>query len=83
MTRKIDFERINKDFLAMLEKHGFHPESFGISLTLSKDDFDALVTQHSELSPHPGIILTMATEINGLQWSMQILREFDIEDFQR
>jgi hypothetical protein len=77
MTKRIDFEKFNLEFLAMLKKHGITPEAYAISLTLSKDDFDEVAANQPDLISHPGIIL----KIKGLQWSMQILRKFDLEDF--
>jgi hypothetical protein len=82
MKKPIDFEALNRDFFAIFEKNGLNPKAYGVTLQLSLDEFDEIVKDHPELSSHPGIILISRTEIDGLQWAIQVLRKLVNEDFQ-
>ncbi len=81
MEKNIDFEKLNRDFSSVFENYGLSPRAYGVTLKLSIEDFDEIVKDHPELSSHPGIILISRTEMDGLQWVIQVLREFVINDF--
>ncbi len=78
MTRKINLDKLSRDMLALLKVYDLKPEFFALSITLHRDDFDAIATGHLDLY-NPEAIMRVEKDIRPL-WSIQILRRQGPED---
>ena len=80
MEEKINLELLAKDVLAVIEKFGIHPSSFGVSCTLKKSDFEDIANNHPDRT-HPEIILKTNTEMDESKWYVQITREYEVKGY--
>jgi len=73
MAHKLDFDVLCRDILAVLRRHDLRPESFGISVTLTQQDFNVLAAHRPESTEATLILRNCQTE--GIQASVQIMKQ--------
>lgn len=79
MSHKLDLESLGKNVLAVLQKYGLPLEYFGISTTMSGENFDVIADGHPDLvNPE---MMRKSAESDGVQWWVQIMRRRALKDF--
>jgi hypothetical protein len=77
MVSKVDFDTLANEIVTILHDYGLRPNSFGLSFTLSSEDFDKIAADYP--GHHPEMILI--SKGDDIQWYVQITRGRAFEEF--
>ncbi len=78
MDEITDLDVVAREVLGLLRRHGLNPDSYGITLTVPRKDFERLAERYP--GQHPRLILITASA-GGLQWYVQVSPKRELEDF--
>lgn len=75
----LNLDDISEQVLNVITKFKLTPTSFGVAITLKKDEFEQIAEKHPDYV-RPDLIMRTESEANGIQWYVQISKEMSLDN---
>ncbi len=78
MDEMPNLEAVAKEVLELLRRSGLNPDSYGVSLTVPRRDFERLAERYPR--QNQGMI-AISESTGGLLWYVKVMLRLEFEDF--